>query len=242
MASIAPAPLGNIEIDARVLDVLRRHPAEIIAALSAYQQQQAAAQEATRAAVLKSHLAALDITRLVANSPRRGAGDSKLTLVEFSDFQCPYCGKAHAGLQTFLSRHPEVSLVYKHLPLTDIHPQSLPAARAAWAAQQQGRFWEFHDALFSDQKQLGETRYVAIAHELGLDLKKFDSDRASAAADLAIKADLAQANDLEISGTPFFLINGIATSGALPAEGFEQLLAEARKDAVSNASPPTAKP
>jgi len=98
-----------------------------------------------------------------------------------------------------------VELVYKHLPLVDIHPESLSAAKASWAALQQGKFWEFHNALFERQGDLNEQAYQKIATQLKLNLERFDRDRNSFAATEAIAQDMQLASNLEIGGTPSFL-------------------------------------
>ena len=111
--------------------------------------------------------------------------------IEFGDFQCPFCAEAEPTVKQFIAQHADqVTLVYKHFPLSQIHPQATSAAQAAWAAQQQGRFWEYHDALFDQQKQLGEDLYLAIAEELDLDLEQFNRDRNSSEAKAAIDQDL----------------------------------------------------
>jgi protein-disulfide isomerase len=125
-------------------------------------------------------------------------------------------------------RQDQVTLVYKHLPLTSIHPQALPAAKAAWAAGQQGKFWEFHDALFSQQKQLSDGFYQDTAKKLGLDLAKFDRDRASQAAEAAIQQDVQVAEKLGINGTPFFVMNGVTLSGAVELSELEAALSKAK--------------
>jgi protein-disulfide isomerase len=126
--------------------------------------------------------------------------------VEFADFQCPFCAKAHAPIQSLLDRHPEVAFVFKHLPLTEIHAQAMPAAQAAWAAGQQGKFWQYYNRLFEQADVLGESLYAVIAQELHLNPAKFNHDRHSATASQAISADLSLATRLGISATPVFLV------------------------------------
>jgi protein-disulfide isomerase len=114
---------------------------------------------------------------------------------------------------------------YKHFPITSNHPEALPAAQAAWAAQQQGKFWEYHDALFTNQKQLGEALYLDIAKNLNLNLQKFNSDRKLAIT--AIKEDIQLAEKLGIMGTPFLVINTENYTGAIQASEIEKILAQA---------------
>ncbi|MCL2923743.1 MAG: DsbA family protein, partial [Trichodesmium sp. MAG_R04] len=119
-----------------------------------------------------------------------------------------------------------VTLVFKHLPLTRIHPQAIPAAKAAWAAQQQGRFWEYHDALFQQQDKLEEQLYIDIANNLGLDIDKFNSDRQSQEAIASVETDFKLARKIGISGTPFFVMNGETFSGAVKLSQMEDTLAK----------------
>jgi protein-disulfide isomerase len=150
--------------------------------------------------------------------------------MEFSDFQCPYCAKSHETLKQFMAKHQDrVTWVYKFLPLTQIHPEAMPSAKAAWAAGQQGKFWEYHDALFTQQDKLGEPLYVATAKALNLDLKRFDQDRKSDSASAAIQKDIDMAEKLGVSGTPFLVMNGEPIPGAAQLADLEGLLAKVSK-------------
>ena len=210
------------EFEQRVLEVLRNHPEAVFEALQTQlrrqQEQKRRAQEQALAELQRNPAAA------VGSSPSRGKG--KLQLIEFSDFQCPYCAVASKTLAAFLANNgSKVSLIYKHYPLTQIHAEALPAARAAWAAQQQGRFWEFHDALFAAQTRLGEPLYLETARALGLDLKRFASDRNGKASLEAIERDRELADRLGLEGTPFFVVDGQVEAGALN-EAFLQKLVQ----------------
>lgn len=129
-----------------------------------------------------------------------------MTLIEFADYECPFCVQAHPDLKQFLQQYPNITLVYKHLPLTAIHPQALPAAKASWAASRQGKFWEFHNALFERQSDLNEQTYQAIATQLKLNLEQFNRDCNSDGAIQAIAQDMQLADKLNIEGTPSFLV------------------------------------
>ena len=213
----------------KVMKIVRDHPREIIEILTAYQRAEAERREQSMVDKLKAELEKTPTAELVGDSPARGAADNKLLLVEFSDFQCPYCGRAFSTIDRFMQGHAnEVRLVFKNLPLVDLHPEAANAARAAWAAQQQGRFWEYHDALFKAQDLLGEKRYIAIAQELHLDRARFDQDRNGDAARTAINQDLALAKKFDINATPLFILNKVPISGAVPLAEFERLLTEAK--------------
>jgi len=166
----------------------------------------------------------------IGDSPTTGAASQQIVLLEFSDFQCPFCARAHDTVKQFMAKHQDqVTLAYKHFPLTSIHPQALPAAKAAWAAGQQGKFWEYYSALFEGQKQLGEDLYPAIAQKLNLKLDKFNTDRNSQSAEAAIQKDLQLAQSLGIEGTPFFIMNGKTFSGAIELAEMENILASVSK-------------
>ncbi len=160
---------------------------------------------------------------LRGDEPQMGPNDALITIVEWSDFQCPYCSRVPGPLKAAMADYDgDVRLIFKHYPLGG-HAQAAPAARAAWAAQQQGKFWEMHDALFENQKKLGDADFTEYAKKLGLDLAKFDADRNSPAANQAVDSDHAAGNKAGLSGTPYFLVNGHNYSGALPAHQWKQV-------------------
>ena len=206
----------------QVLQLIRNHPEVILESLQAYQQQQQEQLEQIRQAFLQALQTNPKV--VIHESPTTGATDLKVVLLEFSDFQCPYCAQAHSTIKQFMAKHQdEVTLVYKHFPLTPIHPEAMAAAKASWAALQQGKFWEYQDALFSQQDKLGEPLYLATAKSLELDLEKFDRDRANA--DAAIEEDIRLAETLGLSGTPFLVLNGEAFSGGVQVSDLEKALA-----------------
>ena len=209
------------QLEEQVLQIIREHPEVLIESVQAYQQQQQEKLQAARQAFLQK--VQTNPQALIGESPTTGSAESKVVLFEFSDFECPYCADAHKTLKKFMAKHQnEVMLVYKHFPLTPIHNQAMPAAKAAWAALQQGKFWEYHDALFTHQKQLGEAFYVATAKSLNLDLEKFERDRTIA--NPAIQKDMQLAQELGLSGTPFFVMNGETLSGAVKLSEMESAL------------------
>lgn len=144
----------------------------------------------------------------VEGAPTRGSPMAQITIVEFSDFECPYCGRAHSILQQVLSEFEgRVRLVFKNYPLSS-HPRAMPAARAALAAGNQGKFWEMHDLLFEHQRQLEEEDLEGYAGELGLDLERFRRDVASAETQRRVEADRAEGQRAGVEGTPTLYING----------------------------------
>ena len=213
----------NPKLEQQVLQIIRQHPEVILESVQIYQQKQQQKLNQVRQAFLQD--LKTNPQALIGDSPTTGSLQSKTVLIEFSDFQCPYCAEAHKILQQLLAKHPnEVIFVYKNLPLISIHPEALPSAKAAWAAKQQGKFWEYHDALFTNQKQLGEALYISTAKSLNLDLDKFKKDRYLA--DTAISKDIQLAAKLGIAGTPFFVINSKSFSGVVQLSDIEKILAE----------------
>src|SRR5205823_5196275 len=138
----------------------------------------------------------------------RGPIDAPVTVVEYGDFECPYCGQAEPVVRELLGDFADVRYVWRHLPLTDVHPRAQLAAEAAEAAAAQGAFWEMHDLLLAHQNALAPTDLIAYAGQLGLDVERFTDDlRAHAGA--ARVADGVDSADLSgVSGTPTFFING----------------------------------
>ena len=144
----------------------------------------------------------------LGDSPSRGASMARVTIVEFSDFECPYCGLAHPQLARVLREFEgRVRMVFKHYPLSG-HPHALPAAKAAEAARLQGKFWEMHDLLFEHQRELDDAALERYAQQLGLDLERFRADLASEAVKARIEADRAEGKRLGVDSTPSIFING----------------------------------
>lgn len=161
-----------------------------------------------------------------ADDPVLGAADAPITIIEFADFQCPYC-QQHA-LETYplllADYGDQIRFVYKDFPISSIHPDAFPAALAAQCALEQDAFWEYHDLLFSGRLGLGRESYLAYAGDLGLDVTEFtacfDGERYTD----AVQADYNFAVELGISSTPTFIINGIALVGAQPYSVFAQII------------------
>ncbi|MDJ0600889.1 MAG: DsbA family protein [Crocosphaera sp.] len=210
------------ELEKTVLDIIRQHPEVLIESVQAYQKQQQEQQKQfiqSFVSELKTHP-----QTIIANSPKTGSLTQNNILIEFSDFQCPYCKQAYETVKKFIATHNDVTLVYKHFPLSNIHPQAMAAAKASWAAEQQGKFWPYYDALFQQQEDLGDKLYLEIAKNLDLDMDQFERDRKSKKADLVIAKDMELANKIGIQGTPLFVFNGQFFSGAIPLSTLEKAL------------------
>jgi Na+/H+ antiporter NhaA len=139
----------------------------------------------------------------------RGSEDAKVTLVEYGDFQCPYCGQAEQTIRELLSRRGgDVRYVWRHLPLSDVHPNAQVAAEASEAAAAQGKFWEMYDMLLSHQGKLTMRDLIGYARDLGLDVERFRDELRRREYAPRVAEDVASADESGVSGTPTFFING----------------------------------
>lgn len=215
------------ELEKQVLEIIRQNPEIIIESIQIYQEKQRKQQQETRDEFLQTLKTNPD--EIIGDSPVFGNPKAKIVLIEFSDFQCPFCAQAQTPLKEFMAKYKEeVKLVYKHLPIPNIHPQAIPASKSAIAAGKQGKFWEYHDALFAQQEQLSEELYLKIAQDLDLDIEKFKRDRAIALT--TIQRDLTLAQQLGINGTPFFIMNGEVFAGAVNLADLEATLAKIKAE------------
>jgi protein-disulfide isomerase len=147
-------------------------------------------------------------------------------VVEFSDFECPYCRSVEKTIQALLAKYPgKVSLAYRDSPLTSLHPGAQRAAEASRCAAEQGKFWPYHDRLLASSS-LDVAKLKEHAKELGLDQKKFDSCVDTGSQRAAVDRDAEQGRLAGVSATPSFFINGIPLSGAQPAAAFEKIIEE----------------
>jgi Na+/H+ antiporter NhaA len=144
----------------------------------------------------------------------RGPRDAPVTLVEYGDFECPYCGQAEPSVRELLRDFGDVSYIWRHLPLSDVHPRAQLAAEAAESAGEQGAFWEMHDVLLDNQDRLGPNDLAQYAEELGLDVERFTADLQSHAGAARVAEDVDSADLSGVSGTPTFFINGRRHYGA----------------------------
>lgn len=158
-------------------------------------------------------------------NPSRGAGENaKITIIDYSEFECPFCARSRGALNELMKRYEgDIRIIYKNFPLS-FHEKAVPAARAAYAANKQGKFWDYHDVLFANQQNLGEDFYIQVANDLGLDITQFNKDRKSDASKDAVDQDTADGATIGVRGTPYFLINGVPLSGAQPVANFEEII------------------
>jgi protein-disulfide isomerase len=184
------------------------------------------------------------VAATAGNSPFLGPSNAKVTVIEFSDYQCPYCGAA-AGTQatliaqfknqdpTWTASEPElvnlakagkIKLVFRNFPLTSIHQNAEKAAEASLCANDQGKFWQYHDLLFKNQDQLTVTNLKAFATELSLDTAKFNTCLDSGNKAAVVQQDIKDATAAGVSGTPTFFVNGQTVEGAQPFSAFKSAL------------------
>ncbi len=162
----------------------------------------------------------LEATRLI-----RGPADAPVTLMVFSDYQCPYCIRAEPVLAEVLERYPsQVRLVHRHFPLDSLHPFARPAAEAAMCADEQGRFWEFHDAIFARKGRLEKGTFEEIARKLGLDMDAFGTCVGERRYEDYVEADSIAGQKAGVTGTPAFFVNGIALKGARNADELSRII------------------
>ena len=160
----------------------------------------------------------------VGEAPIKGNKSAAITIVEWSDFQCPFCNRVAPTLAKIEEEYgSKVRLAFKHMPLS-IHAQAPAAHAASIAAHRQGKFWEMHDKIFENQRDLAAATLERYAREIGIDINQFKTDIASAEVKKQIAEDMKQAEKLGVTGTPAFFINGRFLSGAQPFENFKRVI------------------
>ena len=156
----------------------------------------------------------LEATRLV-----RGPADAAVTIMTFSDYQCPYCVRSEPVLAEVLERYPDqVRLVHRHFPLDNIHPFARPASEASMCADEQGKFWEYHDGIFALDGRLADGSLAEIASSIGLDEDAFSLCIEERRYQDFVDADFKAGQEAGVTGTPSFFLNGIKLKGARDAD------------------------
>lgn len=163
----------------------------------------------------------------VKGAPSKGSEKAEVTIVKFEDFQCPYCKAVQPNFQEVLKRYDgKVRLVHKDLPLDQIHPQARQAAEAARCADDEGKFWEYHDRLYASSPNAAPEDLRLYAKDLGLNQELFNKCLARGKYKAAIQKDLNEAANLGLTGTPAFFINGRELSGAQSVQAISQIIDE----------------
>jgi protein-disulfide isomerase len=162
-----------------------------------------------------------------ANSPAKGAPNAPVEIIEFSDFQCPFCLRADPTVQQVLKTYGDrIHFVYRHFPLPN-HPNARPAAEAAACANEQGKFWPYHDLLFANPAKLSAADLKQHAVELGLNTSQFNACVDSHKLKAQVDADVRDGEEAGVNGTPAFFINGREISGAQPFDAFKKIIDDA---------------
>ncbi len=165
------------------------------------------------------------------DGPAIGSKRPKVIIVEWSDFQCPFCSRVEPTLKQILETYKDdVKIVWRNEPLS-FHPNAMPAAKAAMAAARQGKFWQMHDLMFEHQQELSEAKYEEWARQIGLDLSRWKKDKESPEVAALIQADSSYGQKMGADGTPSFFVNGRFISGAMPFETFKGVIDEQIKKA-----------
>lgn len=158
----------------------------------------------------------------------RGNPNAKITLVEFSDFQCPFCSRFHPTAKQALQEYGnDIRWAYKHFPLDSIHPQARPAAEASecvWAQKGDEGFWEFADAMFENQSRLGNAFYQEVAQQIGVNLSQFQTCVSERTYQDKVEQDYQQGVEGGVTGTPGSFVNGTPVKGAVPYEQLKSII------------------
>ena len=162
-----------------------------------------------------------------------GSDDAKVKIVEFGDFQCPACAAAASEFRKAQTDNADVQLIFRHFPLTSIHPNAVISSQAAEAAAKQNKFWEIYDLLYERQEQWSasddpKTIFSGYAQELGLNVDQFNNDIDSDEVKAAVKRDLDYALEIDLNQTPTFFINGVKVTGVQTADEWRQLIEKAK--------------
>jgi protein-disulfide isomerase len=165
----------------------------------------------------------------VGDSPIRGKKDAPVTVVEFSDYQCPFCARADPIVEEALKKYPdEIRFVYKQFPLTSIHPFAMGAAKAALAAGKQGKYWEMHDKLFANNRALKPEDLKKYAQEIGVDVAQWEKDMNSPEIQEQINKEMGEGRSAGVRGTPTIFVGGRQLQ-IRSAEGIKKLADQAQK-------------
>ncbi len=194
-------------VDKKKIDDIEKMQKDILAKVSAIEENQKEMMK-----LFKPRRQRVDYNKVyripLGNSKIRGNPEAPVTIVEFSDFQCPYCARLQPTLKQVLKAYPnEVRLVYKDFPL-GFHEHAKNAARAAHAAGEQGKYWEMHDLIFEKNNELSEDMFRKFAERLNLDITRFMADFRSTRYDKQIQQDINLGRSLGVTGTPTLFING----------------------------------
>ncbi len=220
-----------------ITEAIEANPEKFIEALNnavkASQEGQGKKREEEEKKVLEESFNKPLLAEIRSDESFRGNADAPITLIEYSDFECPFCSRGFNTVMELMEKYKgKIRFAYKHLPLS-FHPQAMPAAQYYEAIRLQSpeKAWAFHDAIYKNQRALqnGEKFLKEEANKLKVDMAKLAKDVKSDAVQARIDADIAEAGKFGFQGTPGFLLNGIPVKGAYPASHFDSLIAELKK-------------
>jgi protein-disulfide isomerase len=176
---------------------------------------------------------------LATDAPSMGPAGAAVTILEFSDFECPFCKRVEETIDRLFENRPDIRLIYMQYPILSLHPEAMISAEASVEADRQGKFWEFHDALFDNGPPLDRETVLRIAQDVGLDVDAMRRALDERTHRARVERDMNIGEGLGITGTPTFFINGYRVVGALPYERFvtiyNLLLRASRRNAVAEA-------
>ena len=166
-----------------------------------------------------------DIPLVTFVDPSRGPQDARVVIVEFSDFECPFCRDSQKVIEKVLTRYPKtVRHVWKDAPSTTLHKNAFDAHLAARCAQEQNAFWQYHDQLFANQTQLQKSTYLSIAKKIAINERQWEQCYESQAGRAKVERSIVEAEVLGVDATPFFFINNKRLSGKVTFEQFDQMI------------------
>jgi protein-disulfide isomerase len=210
-------------IEGMIHDYILHHPEVLVEALKKYQeeQQSASSQQQKQAIAELTAGMAKDQDLLFAGNPK-----ASVTIVEFFDYRCPYCKAVEPKLEALLQDDHDLRIVYKEFPI--LGPASTTASRAALAARMQGKYLPFHNALMTHQGKLDDETIYALARSVGLDLDRLKADMTAPGVDNTLDRNAALAEQLDVSGTPAFIVGNTFVPGAVDLDELKRLIASAR--------------
>lgn len=158
------------------------------------------------------------------DDPYLGPNDAKVTIVQFADFECPYCRQEFLTIRELAKLYPQIKIIFRDLPLTDIHANALTATVAANCAAKQNKFWDFHDQLYLNQEKISPSYYQQIASTLNLNLQDFNKCLVDKEIVKEISLDISDAVLMNVEGTPTFFINGERIAGVISLDQWKKIL------------------
>jgi protein-disulfide isomerase len=223
-AADALTPAQKEAVERVVHDYILAHPEVMVEAIRAAQAKAKEKKEETAKQAISERRGELLSD---ANAPVAGNPQGDVTIVEFFDYRCPYCKQVEPHLEALLKEDPKLRIVYKEFPV--LGPESLYASRMALAAQKQGKYAQFHEAMMAAKGKISEETVLSVARSAGIDVARAKTDMAAPDIQEIIKRNYALADALDIQGTPAFIVGDTLVPGATDLDNLRHLIAEARK-------------